>query len=172
MPPLDEGAFLYMPTLMPHSGIGAALEVLQFQDRAISAIPEVESVVGKIGRAETAIDPAPLSMIETLIHYKSEYKRDPLTHELAADEQGRPIRQWREHIKTPADIWREIEKAAAFPGVTGAPLLQPIRQRKAVPRNRCGPCRARPLWHQRPGRHGNRRNGSRRRAGHDHGRRP
>lgn len=132
MPPLDEGSFLYMPTLMPHAGIGAGIDVLAAQDRAISAIPEVESVVGKIGRAETAIDPAPLSMIETLINYKSEYKRDPLTQQLVVDESGAPIRQWREHIKSPADIWREIEKAATFPGVTGAPPLQPIETRRIM----------------------------------------
>jgi copper/silver efflux system protein len=132
MPPLDEGSFLYMPTLMPHAGIGVGIEVLAAQDRAISAIPEVDMVVGKIGRAETAIDPAPLSMIETLINYKSEYKQDPVTHELLVDENRRPIRQWREHIKTPADIWREIEKAAAYPGVTGAPPLQPIETRRIM----------------------------------------
>lgn len=132
MPPLDEGSFLSMPTLMPHAGIGAGIEVLAAQDRAISAIPEVDMVVGKIGRAETAIDPAPLSMIETLITYKSEYKQDPVTHELLVDENRRPIRQWREHIKSPADIWREIEKASAYPGVTGAPPLQPIETRRIM----------------------------------------
>ena len=129
MPPLDEGSFLYMPSLMPHAGIGAALDVISAQDRAIRAIPEVESVVGKVGRAETAIDPAPISMIETVILYKSEYQRDPLTGDLASGPDGKPIRQWRDHIKSPRDIWAEIEKAAEFPGVTGAPPLQPIAAR-------------------------------------------
>lgn len=129
MPPLDEGSFLYMPTLMPHAGISASIEAMSAQDRAIAAIPEVESVVGKIGRAETAIDPAPLAMIETVILYKTEYKQNPLTQELVVDEEGQPIRQWRDHIRSPADIWREVQKAAEFPGVTGAPLLQPISAR-------------------------------------------
>lgn len=129
MPPLDEGSYLYMPTLMPHAGIGSALDVVSAQDKAIRAIPEVESVVGKIGRAETALDPAPLSMIETIVLYKTEYKRDPQTNDLLLDGSGKPIRQWRDHIKTPLDIWNEIQKAADFPGVTGAPRLQPIAAR-------------------------------------------
>ncbi len=129
MPPLDEGSFLFMPTVMPHAGIGAALEVLSQQDRAIRAIPEVESVVGKIGRAETALDPAPVSMVETVILYKPEYERDPITGEMVLDAEGRPIRQWRDHIRSPADIWDEIQQAAEMPGATGAPLLQPIAAR-------------------------------------------
>lgn len=129
MPPLDEGSFLYMPTIMPHAGITPALEVIAAQDRAIRAIPEVDSVVGKIGRAETAIDPAPISMIETVILYKTEYRRDPVTGEIVVDENGKPIRQWREHIRSPRDIWAEVQKAAEFPGSTGAPFLQPISAR-------------------------------------------
>ncbi len=129
MPPLDEGSFLFMPTLMPHAGISKAIEALSAQDRAIRAIPEVESVVGKIGRAETAIDPAPIAMVETVIQYKTEYQRDPLTQDLVLDAKGQPIRQWRDHIRSPVDIWREVQKAAEFPGVTGAPLLQPISAR-------------------------------------------
>ncbi|MEP0841885.1 MAG: efflux RND transporter permease subunit [Phycisphaerae bacterium] len=129
MPPLDEGSFLYMPTIMPHGSIGSALEVVSAQDKAIRAIPEVESVVGKIGRAETAIDPAPVSMVETVVLYKPEYQRDPTTGELVLDGNGRPIRQWRDHIKGPRDIWKEIEKAAEFPGATGAPYLMPIAAR-------------------------------------------
>ena len=77
MPPLNEGAFLYMPTTMPHASIGEVMNVLQTQDRAIGNIPEVESVVGKLGRADTPLDPAPVSMIETIINYKPKY----LTHE-------------------------------------------------------------------------------------------
>ncbi|MFH1740422.1 MAG: efflux RND transporter permease subunit, partial [bacterium] len=73
MPPLDEGSYLYMPTTMPHASIGEVLDVLQKQDIAIGQIPEIESVVGKLGRAETSLDPAPVSMIETIINYKSEY---------------------------------------------------------------------------------------------------
>jgi multidrug efflux pump subunit AcrB len=76
MPPLDEGSFLYMPTTMPHASIGEALDILQKQDMGIRSIPEVESVVGKIGRVESALDPAPIGMIETVINYKSEYVVD------------------------------------------------------------------------------------------------
>ena len=73
MPPLDEGSYLYMPTTMPHVSIGEVLEVLQYQDKSINAIPEVTEVVGKLGRAETPLDPAPISMIETIINYHPEY---------------------------------------------------------------------------------------------------
>ncbi len=73
MPPLDEGSYLYMPTTMPHASIGEALDVLQKQDMAFRNITEIESVVGKLGRAETPLDPAPISMIETVINYKSHY---------------------------------------------------------------------------------------------------
>ena len=148
MPPLDEGSFLYMPTTMPHASIGEALDVLSKQDAAFASIPEVDSVVGKIGRAETPLDPAPISMIETVINYKSEYVLDRDGHrmrfaydskadefvrdefgELVPDEKGKPYRQWRDHIKSPKDIWHEIERAGAIPGTTGAPPLQPIETR-------------------------------------------
>ncbi|HUT25631.1 MAG TPA: efflux RND transporter permease subunit, partial [Sumerlaeia bacterium] len=76
MPPLDEGSFLYMPTTMPHASIGEALDVLQKQDMGFAAIPEVDSAVGKIGRAETPLDPAPISMVETVINYKPKYVID------------------------------------------------------------------------------------------------
>jgi Cu(I)/Ag(I) efflux system membrane protein CusA/SilA len=76
MPPLDEGSFLYMPTTMPHASIGEVQDVLSKQDMAILDIPEVDTAVGKLGRAETPLDPAPLSMIETVINYKPEYLLD------------------------------------------------------------------------------------------------
>ncbi|MBN1550319.1 efflux RND transporter permease subunit, partial [bacterium] len=76
MPDLDEGSFLFMPTTMPHASFGEALDVVQKQDMAISALPEITSVVGKIGRADTPLDPAPISMIETLIIYHPEYLED------------------------------------------------------------------------------------------------
>ncbi|MBU1139599.1 MAG: efflux RND transporter permease subunit [Proteobacteria bacterium] len=76
MPPLDEGSFLFMPTTMPHAGLSEVQEVLAMQDRAITAIPEVETAVGKLGRADTPLDPAPLSMIETVINYHPEYLLD------------------------------------------------------------------------------------------------
>ena len=73
MPDLDEGSFLFMPTTMPHASIGEALDVLQKQDAAFAAIPEVSSAVGKIGRADSPLDPAPVSMVETVINYHAEY---------------------------------------------------------------------------------------------------
>ncbi|RLC19889.1 MAG: AcrB/AcrD/AcrF family protein, partial [Deltaproteobacteria bacterium] len=76
MPPLDEGSYLYMPTTMPHASIGEVLDVLHKQDMAFQNIPEIESAVGKLGRADTALDPAPISMIETIINYKSQYLVD------------------------------------------------------------------------------------------------
>jgi Cu(I)/Ag(I) efflux system membrane protein CusA/SilA len=148
MPPLDEGSFLYMPTTMPHASIGEALDVLQKQDAALNSIPEIESAVGKIGRAETPLDPAPISMIETVINYKSEYITDEAGHRLTfkydkansafvrdengkliEDTNGEPYRQWRDHIKNPDDIWNEILAAAQVPGTTSAPKLQPIAAR-------------------------------------------
>jgi Cu(I)/Ag(I) efflux system membrane protein CusA/SilA len=76
MPSLDEGSYLYMPVTMPHASIGEVLDILQRQDRAIKAIPEVEEVVGKLGRAESPLDPAPISMIEIIVNYRSEYFHD------------------------------------------------------------------------------------------------
>ncbi|VAW20792.1 Cobalt-zinc-cadmium resistance protein CzcA; Cation efflux system protein CusA [hydrothermal vent metagenome] len=73
MPALDEGSFLFMPTTMPHSGIAENLEVIALLDKKLNAIPEVESVVGKWGRVNSALDPAPTSMYENVINYKSEY---------------------------------------------------------------------------------------------------
>ena len=76
MPPLDEGSYLYMPTTMPHASIGEVGKILAIQDKAIQAIPEVAEAVGKLGRAETPLDPAPISMIETIINYHPEYLLD------------------------------------------------------------------------------------------------
>ncbi|MBN2019050.1 MAG: efflux RND transporter permease subunit [Sedimentisphaerales bacterium] len=148
MPPLDEGSFLYMPTTMPHASIGEALDIVAKQDEAFQSIPEVDLVVGKIGRAETSLDPAPISMIETVVNYKPEYildkdgrrvrfKYDKKTKDfvrdangnLLPDDNGRPYRQWREKITSPDDIWDEIVRAGQIPGTTGAPKLQPIAAR-------------------------------------------
>ncbi|MFO7898315.1 MAG: efflux RND transporter permease subunit, partial [Planctomycetota bacterium] len=148
MPPLDEGSYLLMPTTMPHASIGGCLDVLRTQDRAISAIPEVDRAVGKIGRVDSPLDPAPISMIETVITYKPEYKTDAAGHrlrfqydteagefvrdargELIEDEAGRPYRNWRPEIESPDDIWKEIQQAAKIPGTTAAPKLQPIAAR-------------------------------------------
>jgi len=148
MPPLDEGSYLYMPTTMVHASIGEATEILAMQDMAFRSIPEIDAVAGKIGRVESPLDPAPISMVETIINYKPEYKTDKdgrrvnyrydnkkgqfvrdSSGELISDPDGRPFRQWRDHIKTPDDIWEEIVKAGQIPGSTSAPKLQPIAAR-------------------------------------------
>lgn len=148
MPSLDEGAFLYMPTTMPHASIGEATDIVKELDLRIMSVPEVELAVGKIGRVESPLDPAPISMIETIIEYKSEYRTDEhgtrlkfrvdpdsgeflrdVSGALIPDDHGEPYRQWREHIESPQDIWDAIVKAAEMPGVTSAPKLQPIETR-------------------------------------------
>src|SRR5690606_40371346 len=73
MPSLNEGSFLLMATSMPHSGVEENKRVLQQLDMAVASIPEIKTVVGKAGRTESALDPAPLSMYENMIQYKSEY---------------------------------------------------------------------------------------------------
>ena len=73
MPSLNEGSFLLMPTSMPHSGVEENKRVLQQLDMAVASIPEIQTVVGKAGRTESALDPAPLSMYENVIQYKPEY---------------------------------------------------------------------------------------------------
>ncbi|MBT3198783.1 MAG: efflux RND transporter permease subunit [Phycisphaerales bacterium] len=131
MPPLDEGSFLWMPSMSSHGSIGSALDYLSKQDAAFKAIPEVESVVGKIGRVESPLDPAPISMVETVINYKDEYKTDKHGRRLT-DEDGMLIRQWRPHIETPEDIWDEIAKVGKLTGMSGAPKLQPIETRRIM----------------------------------------
>jgi Cu(I)/Ag(I) efflux system membrane protein CusA/SilA len=147
MPSLNEGSFLLMPTSMPHSGMQENIKNLRTLDMAVTAIPEVETVVGKAGRVNSALDPAPMSMYENVILYKSEYKTDENGHrirfkidkkgeylkdknnELIPDNNGQYFRQWREHIKSPDDIWDEIVTVTKLPGVTSAPKLQPIETR-------------------------------------------
>ncbi len=148
MPPLDEGSFLFMPTTMPHASMGEALSQLRKMDAAIAAIPEVDSAVGKLGRAESPLDPAPISMFETVVNYKPEFVLDEAGRRatfrfdeprgqfarddsggLVPDADGRPFRQWRDHIHGPSDIWKEIQAATKMPGLTGAPELMPIAAR-------------------------------------------
>ncbi len=108
MPPLWEGDLLYMPTTLPGVSIARARELLQQTDRIIRSFPEVESVFGKVGRAETATDPAPLSMLETTITLKApEHWRPGLSHD---------------------DLIAELDRALAFPGVTNS-WTMPIRTR-------------------------------------------
>ncbi|NOU60803.1 efflux RND transporter permease subunit [Marinifilum sp. JC070] len=147
MPALDEGSFLLMPTSMPHAGMEENKRVLQLLDLAVANIPEIDMVVGKLGRVESALDPAPISMYENVINYKSEYKTDAYgkrirfaldedgnflkdeNGEFIPDDFGEFYRQWRDHIKSPDDIWQEIVNATKIPGVTSAPKLQPIETR-------------------------------------------
>lgn len=146
MPALDEGSFLLMPTAMPHAGMQENIKNLRLLDMAVTAIPEVETVVGKAGRVNSALDPAPMSMYENIILYKTEYKTDENGHrirfkfkngeyirdkqgELIPDKNGRYFRQWRDEINNPNDIWNEIVKVTQLPGVTSAPKLQPIETR-------------------------------------------
>ncbi len=147
MPSLDEGAFLLMPTSMPHSGMEENIKNLRLLDMAVTAIPEVESVVGKLGRVESPLDPAPINMYENVILYKSEYKTDKNGRRLRykvnpqgeyetdkkghliPDKNGQYFRQWRDEIRSPDDIWNEVVKVTKFPGVTSAPKLQPIETR-------------------------------------------
>jgi len=129
MPPLDEGAFLYMPTTMVHASITEALEVLSLQDRAFRAIPEVDRVVGKIGRVDSPLDPAPLSMVETVVTYKPEY---------APDANGQLRRQWRDEIRSPDDIWQKIVEAGKIPGTTSAPNSCRSRRGWSCFRRACG----------------------------------
>jgi len=109
MPPLDEGDILYMPTTFPGISITKAKELLQQTDKIIKTFPEVHHVFGKVGRAETATDAGPLSMIETTIRLK-------------------PKDQWPDPSKTTQDLMREMDKAIQFPGVANA-WTMPIKTR-------------------------------------------
>ena len=108
IPPLDEGDLMYMPTTYPGISIGKARELLQQTDKLIRTVPEVENVFGKVGRAETATDPAPLTMIETFIQLK-------------------PQEQWREGVTTES-LKAEFDKLVKFPGLTNA-WVMPIKTR-------------------------------------------
>ena len=106
---LDEGTWFYMPSLYPAASFNQSMEVLQTQDAMLMQIPEVANVLGKIGRANSALDPAPTGMIETYVMLK-------------------PRDQWRPEI-TERKIWDEINRVATLPGVTPASPLQPIEGR-------------------------------------------
>lgn len=82
MPSLDEGSFLLMPTTMPHSGVAENIDVIRLLDKKVNNIPEVQNVVGKWGRVNSALDPAPISMYENVINYKSEYILDKSGHRM------------------------------------------------------------------------------------------
>jgi Cu(I)/Ag(I) efflux system membrane protein CusA/SilA len=108
MPPLDEGDLLYMPTALPGLSAGKATELLQQTDRLIKTVPEVQSVYGKAGRADTATDPAPLEMFETTIQFK-------------------PREQWRAGM-TPDKLVEELDRTVRVPGLSNI-WVPPIRNR-------------------------------------------
>jgi Cu(I)/Ag(I) efflux system membrane protein CusA/SilA len=108
MPPLQEGSILFMPTTVPGVSIAQAREIMRYQDSVLASFPEVEIVLGKAGRAETATDPAPLDMIETTITLK-------------------PESEWREGM-TYEQLIREMDSAVRLPGVTNA-WTMPIKGR-------------------------------------------
>lgn len=108
MPPLDEGDLMYMPTTYPGVSVDKAREILQQTDKMIRTVPEVKSVFGKIGRAETATDPAPLTMIETVIQLK-------------------PHHEWREGM-TAEGLRAEFDRIVKYPGLTNA-WVMPIKTR-------------------------------------------
>lgn len=109
MPPLDEGDILYMPTTFPGISITKAKEILQQTDRILATFPEVHHVFGKVGRADTATDSAPLSMIETTVRLK-------------------PRGEWPDPDKTTRDLMNEMDKAIQFPGLANA-WTMPIKTR-------------------------------------------
>jgi len=108
MPPLDEGDLLYMPSTLPGISAREAGRLLQQTDRLIKSVPEVESVFGKAGRAESATDPAPLTMLETTIRFK-------------------PRAQWRPGM-TPEKLIDELDKTVSVPGIANV-WVPPIRNR-------------------------------------------
>ncbi len=134
MPPLDEGSFLYMPSLLPQAGLGPAVEVNARQDMVIASVPEVESVVGKLGRAESALDPAPIGMMESIIILKpeSEWRQIPVKRVFSDWPTGlkRPLSWlWPEHrVITKSEILTELQEKTAIPGVLPT-FLQPIQTR-------------------------------------------
>ena len=134
MPPLDEGAFLYMPSLLPQAGLGPALEVSARQNMAIASVPEVESVVGKLGRAESALDPAPIGMMESIIILKPEaqWRHMLVTRWFSPwpDWVKKPLVWiWPEHRAiTKNEILTELQEKTAIPGVLPT-FLQPIQTR-------------------------------------------
>ncbi len=210
MPSLDEGSFLLMPTSMPHTGIEMNQEYVELLDKRLTTIPEVELAVGKWGRINSALDPAPVQMFENTINYVPEFILNEDGHRMSfkVDKEGAFIintalvkdkligntieingnsieingiseikynrkeskflinkdknwieiddyrenkvlysisknfkefllvgkngdnfRNWRDHIKSPDDIWQEIVKVTNIPGLTSAPKLQPIETR-------------------------------------------
>jgi len=131
MPPLDEGALFYMPSTMPGISISEAQKLLQVSDRLIAQFPEVERVLGKAGRADTSTDPAPLSMLETVIILKpqSEWRRVPTWYSAWAPEWLKPVLRpiTRDHISQEGLV-NQLNAALQLPGVSNA-WTMPIKAR-------------------------------------------
>lgn len=121
LPPLDEGSLLFMPSLPAHGGLGETLRVMQQQNKRIERIPEVASVMGKLGRAETALDPAPLGMIETVVLLKP-------YHEWPAQEVSHPDRTTEFRPRTLDEVRTALAAETDIPGVAPS-WLQPIETR-------------------------------------------
>ena len=131
MPPLDEGAILYMPSTMPGISIAEAQRLLQITDRIIKQFPEVETVLGKAGRAETSTDPAPLSMLETVVILKPRSEWRPV-HTWYSSWSPQWAKRIFSHI-TPDTISSEqliaeMDRALKIPGVSNA-WTMPIKGR-------------------------------------------
>jgi len=121
LPPLDEGSLLFMPSLPAHGGIGETLRVMKLQNNLINEVPEVASVMGKLGRAETALDPAPLGMIETVVLLKP--YRDWPVHEMIRDDGTTELRP-----RTLVEVRDVLAAQSDIPGVAPS-WLQPIETR-------------------------------------------
>ncbi len=121
LPPLDEGALLFMPSIPPHGGLGESLRVMQIQNRMIAAVPEVAGLMGKLGRAETALDPAPIGMVETIVNLKP-YHDWPAQDVLTAD--GKTVHRPR----TLTEVRAALSAAVDLPGIAPS-WLQPIETR-------------------------------------------
>ncbi len=120
MPSLDEGSFMLMPTSMPHAGVEQNLEYCRILDRRLSAIPEVESAVGKWGRVESALDPAPIQMYETTINYVPEYMLDANGHRqrFRTDATGAFVLK-DGSTYDPETQWRKVPKDSLIPDSDG-----------------------------------------------------
>ena len=134
MPPLDEGTLFYMPTTMPGISIGDAQRLLQTTDRVIKQFPEVERVLGKAGRAETPTDPAPLSMLETVITLKPrhEWRSIPTWYSAWAPSWTKPVlRRITSDRISQEQLVAEMNQALSLPGVSNA-WTMPVKARTAM----------------------------------------
>ena len=159
MPSLNEGSFLLMPTSMPHSGIEQNLDYIEALDKRLASIPEVETAIGKWGRVNSALDPAPVQMFENTINYRPEYilNEDGKRERFKVNRQGEYLLKdggvynpkdgfrlipsdslipdakgdyFRQwRPENTNDIWQQIVNVTHLPGLTSAPKLQPIEAR-------------------------------------------